>query len=84
MLDLVFFISQTTAPPAQCHPNYEGVCLPIVEDLNCSEIDAKNFRVVGGKDPYQLDSDKDGLACEFDTKKPNNKKETTNGRSEAP
>jgi hypothetical protein len=35
-----------------------------VGDLDCGEIRQRNFRVVGGKDPYGLDRDNDGIACE--------------------
>jgi hypothetical protein len=40
-------------------------CLPAVGDLDCADIDdsLKPIHVSGG-DPYRLDSDGDGLACE--------------------
>lgn len=53
----------TSAPKPPCHPNYSA-CLPIVADLDCGEISQRNFLVIGGKDPYRLDSDNDGIACE--------------------
>ena len=47
-----------------CNPNYSP-CLPVVSDLNCSDIpdSLKPIRVIGS-DPYRLDADGDGLACE--------------------
>lgn len=48
-----------------CNPNYDGVCIPLdVEFMDCPGLlPAKNFRVIAG-DPFHLDSDKDGIACE--------------------
>jgi hypothetical protein len=47
-----------------CAPGYSP-CLPIVGDLNCSDIpDSKKPIHVTGSDPYNLDSDGDGLGCE--------------------
>jgi hypothetical protein len=47
-----------------CEPGYSP-CLPIVSDLNCSDIpDSKKPIHVTGSDPYNLDSDGDGLGCE--------------------
>jgi micrococcal nuclease len=47
-----------------CHPSYDP-CLPIVDDLDCGEIDdsLKPIHVLGD-DPYRLDGDHDGLGCE--------------------
>ena len=58
-------ISTATAfQPAQlCHPSYSGVCLEIVGDLDCGQIQAVNFSVVG-IDEYHLDADRDNIACE--------------------
>ncbi len=50
-------------PNPRCHPNY-SVCLPIVRKLTCNQIRQRDFDVIGGKDPYGLDPDKDGKACE--------------------
>ena len=45
----------------ECAPHYEP-CLPVTDDLNCSDLD---FRVrVVGDDPYNLDRDGNGLGCE--------------------
>ena len=47
-----------------CNPNYAGACIPNVPyDLDCSDITARNFRVVG-TDVYGFDGDGDGIACE--------------------
>jgi hypothetical protein len=49
---------------AGCEPGYSP-CLPITGDLNCSDIpDSKKPVHVTGSDPYNLDSDGDGLGCE--------------------
>ena len=55
--------ADTTPIPAsgQCHPNYEP-CLPVSEDLDCSDI--RMPVTVTGEDPYGLDRDGDGQACE--------------------
>ena len=45
----------------ECSPNYEP-CLPIVDNLNCSDI---GFQVtVIGFDVYGLDRDRNGIGCE--------------------
>lgn len=57
------------APPRQdyapvsseCHPNYSP-CIPMRDDLDCSEI--RMAVTVTGADPYDLDRDGDGRACE--------------------
>jgi hypothetical protein len=51
--------------PAQpsCNPSYEGACLPLTGDVDCGEIAAHDFRSVGS-DPFRLDGDGDGIACE--------------------
>ena len=47
-----------------CQPGYSP-CLPRVADLNCGDIPASKKRVrVTGDDPYRLDGDGDGIACE--------------------
>lgn len=55
----------TTQPPQRgCHPSYPTLCLPPAPpDLNCDDVDAKNFRVVP-PDPHGLDRDNDGIGCE--------------------
>jgi hypothetical protein len=47
-----------------CSSDYEGACVPEgVTDVDCAEINARGFRSVGS-DPYNLDSNGDGIACE--------------------
>jgi hypothetical protein len=56
------------SPPStqggSCEPGYSP-CLPVVADLNCSDIpdNLKPIHVTGD-DPYRLDADGDGLGCE--------------------
>ena len=46
-----------------CEPGYRP-CLPVVEDLNCGDLDSSQRPVhVTGADPYRLDADGDGLGC---------------------
>jgi hypothetical protein len=61
-------LSRTATPNNQrgsgCQPGYSP-CLPRVADLNCSDIPASKKPVrVTGSDPYRLDGDGDGIACE--------------------
>ena len=60
----------TTAPvtsPAgsdQCHSAYPTVCIPPPPpDLDCGEITARRFQVVG-PDVHRFDGDRDGIGCE--------------------
>jgi hypothetical protein len=47
-----------------CEPGYSP-CLPVAGDLDCPDIPAAKKPVrVSGSDPYRLDGDGDGLACE--------------------
>lgn len=47
-----------------CNPNYSGACIPNTPpDLDCSDITARRFRVVG-VDDQRFDSDGDRVACE--------------------
>lgn len=53
-----------------CDPNYEGACVPIASDVDCASGSGNGpayvegpVYVVGG-DPYDLDRDGDGVACE--------------------
>lgn len=49
---------------ARCDPNYAGACIPpYPPDLDCNQITARNFRVVG-VDVDHFDVDHDGIACE--------------------
>ena len=54
------------APPSSgCHASYSP-CLPIVGDLDCSDVRALGVAPVRvlGSDPYRLDGDNDGFGCE--------------------
>ena len=54
----------TTTEPDACDPSYPEVCIPSPPpDLDCDEIDYRNFKVVGS-DPHGFDSDGDGWGCE--------------------
>lgn len=54
----------TTGSSAGCEPGYSP-CLPRAEDLDCDQIpDWKTPVRVTGDDPYRLDADGDGSACE--------------------
>ena len=66
-------LTLTKARPtmAQCDTNYRGACVPIASDVDCAAGSGNGpayvagpFHVVGG-DPYGLDRDHDGLACEW-------------------
>jgi hypothetical protein len=47
-----------------CHEEYEGACVPPdAFDVDCPEIPESDFASVGS-DPYGLDRDGDGIACE--------------------
>lgn len=62
---------EATAARKRCHPNYRGRCLkPNASDYDCAGGGGNGpyyvrgpFRVVGS-DPYRLDADHDGIACE--------------------
>lgn len=45
----------------ECSPNYQP-CLPVTDDLNCSDVEYQ-VRVVGA-DEYNLDRDGNGIGCE--------------------
>jgi micrococcal nuclease len=55
---------------AQCHPSYQGACVPIgVSDVDCAGGSGNGPFYVGwvtvvGHDEYGLDRDGDGVACE--------------------
>jgi micrococcal nuclease len=63
-------VTTTTVPPGVpppgdgCDPNYNGACVSIsASDLDCSDVAARDFRVVG-TDIHRFDGDHDGVACE--------------------
>jgi micrococcal nuclease len=46
-----------------CDPSYPDVCIPSYPpDLDCGQIEYKNFIV--GSDPHGFDGDNDGIGCE--------------------
>lgn len=54
-------VPATGVVTGECHPGYEP-CLPVTDDLDCSDI--RVAVTVRGKDVYGLDRDGDGQACE--------------------
>lgn len=47
-----------------CDPSYPDFCIPPPPpDLDCADINAKNFTVIGD-DPHGFDGDNDGVGCE--------------------
>jgi hypothetical protein len=49
---------------SKCDPNYKGACVPTGHgDVNCADVHETDIQVVGD-DPYGLDGDGDGTACE--------------------
>lgn len=52
-------------PAPACHASYEP-CLPVVDDLDCSDVRDLGLGpvVVIGADAYGLDADGDGIGCE--------------------
>jgi PASTA domain len=62
-----------TAPARSCDPSYPGVCLdPTAEDYDCAGGSGNGPRYVQGPvqvrppDPFDLDSNGDGVGCERD------------------
>lgn len=53
------------APKAggNCTPEYPDFCIPPAGDYNCPDFSQKNFTALS-PDPYRLDADNDGIACE--------------------
>jgi micrococcal nuclease len=48
----------------RCDPSYPDVCIPPPPpDLDCSDIQYRNFRVVG-RDPHHFDGNHNGIGCE--------------------
>ena len=57
-------VRSPTPSAAGCDPSYPGVCIPSPPpDLDCGEITARRFRVVG-PDVHRFDGDRDGIGCE--------------------
>lgn len=56
--------NEPSAPSADCHPSYPGVCIPSPPpDLDCGDISHRDFRVLP-PDPHRFDRDRDGYGCE--------------------
>ncbi|WP_422049128.1 excalibur calcium-binding domain-containing protein [Shimia sp.] len=71
VLTIAQLIGATAAAAQPCHPSYKGACLPPNgPDVDCAggsgngPIYVKGPIRVVGPDPYKLDRDKDGIACE--------------------
>jgi micrococcal nuclease len=60
----------TTVAAEQCHPSYQGACVPVgVSDVDCAGGSGNGPYYVGrvtvvGHDEYGLDGDGDGVGCE--------------------
>ena len=72
---IAVFVSLASAGPIdaaaqECHPSYEGVCVPIASDVDCEGGNGNGPEYVRGPvyvvgpDDYELDRDGDGIACE--------------------
>jgi hypothetical protein len=59
----VILIAPVTFAQNNCSPAYPNICLPPAPDLDCKDIEARNFRVLP-LDPHRLGSDQDGIGCE--------------------
>jgi hypothetical protein len=66
-LYLVFVTITQDSEPAYshaCSPEYTYVCIhQTKKDWNCDELSEWDFKSVGS-DPYRLDNDHNGIACE--------------------
>jgi hypothetical protein len=68
LLAFVFIAKEATAE--ECHPSYEGACVPIASDVDCEGGNGDGPEYVRGPvyvvgpDDYELDRDGDGVACE--------------------
>jgi hypothetical protein len=52
------------ADEGPCDEDYLGACVPAdATDVSCRDLDERDFESVGG-DPFGLDPDEDGIACE--------------------
>lgn len=65
-----FLAASTNMAFANCHPSYEGACVPIASDVDCAGGRGNGPEYVQGPvyvvgpDVYDLDRDGDGIACE--------------------
>jgi hypothetical protein len=51
------------ATACNCDPSYPDFCIPPPPDLDCADINARNFTVLP-PDPHGFDREGDGLGCE--------------------
>lgn len=64
------FLFANFAEAQNCHPSYEGACVPIASDVDCAGGSGNGPEYVQGPiyvvgpDEYDLDRDGDGVACE--------------------
>ncbi|MBX9645100.1 MAG: hypothetical protein K2W91_13510 [Novosphingobium sp.] len=67
---LVLLLLPASVAGQDCHPSYEGACVPIASDVDCAGGSGNGpAYFVGpvyivGPDEYGLDRDGDGVACE--------------------
>jgi hypothetical protein len=68
---LTFVATGETGTAQDCHPSYEGACLPVGQgDVDCAGGSGNGPHYVRGPvyvvgpDEYELDRDGDGIACE--------------------
>jgi hypothetical protein len=65
-----------------CHPSYPDECIPPPPpNLNCDDVDATNFEVVGS-DPHGFDGDNDGIGCESGSNVPDEQEQEQPGEEE--
>ena len=59
--------TQTFRPPSTCDAHYSGACIPPPPpDVDCDDFARMGITstvTVGDSDPYHLDTDGDGIAC---------------------
>lgn len=69
MLAAIYAILVAGAAAAECHPSYEGACVPIARDVDCAGGSGNGPEYVrgplkvAGPDDYELDRDGNGIAC---------------------
>jgi hypothetical protein len=64
VLAIATILGTATSSQAACDPSYPTVCIsPPPPDLDCKDIQARNFRVIGN-DPHHFDGDHDHIGCE--------------------
>lgn len=71
LLRILLLVAASAAAAQDCHPSYEGACVPAgVSDVDCAGGEGNGpYHVRGpihvvGPDEYELDRDGDGIACE--------------------